>query len=316
MPIGMIKAYNAKKGFGFIAYERGADIFFHISTCGIENPESLAIGRPVNFEIVQGKKGQEARQLTIEKEAPPDLTQKLRNKLKKPKKKNFGELYIEKQIKFSTPMVFEAYSESIKGIVAKDFKYEWDLLCGEEKRRIKKLDVLYCYKTENEQAVKASIIFDESIKSQALQPIKPKKERCQIPNELLLKSRKEKKPIRLVLRGGEIILGTVRWFSPYEIKVEFPSGGNVIVFRHAALDFSISDEDKPKGAPQKVEEEGEKVVKVSITSEQAAQGVRVSIPIGDQKKFAIRLPAGVSDGKRFKIKGRNMLVVVSVRSDE
>ena len=28
--------------------------------------------------------------------------------------------------------------------------------------------------------------------------------------------------IRLILRGGEIIEGTIDWFNPYEIKVEFP----------------------------------------------------------------------------------------------
>lgn len=44
--------------------------------------------------------------------------------------------------------------------------------------------------------------------------------------------------------------------------------------------------------------------------EQAAQGARVSIPTPDGKKIAVRLPAGVSEGKRFRIKG--LVVVVSV----
>jgi len=54
------------------------------------------------------------------------------------------------------------------------------------------------------------------------------------------------------------------------------------------------------------------VVRVSITKEKALGGGQVSIPIGDDKKIAVRLPAGVTDGKRFKIKGRNLLVVIAV----
>jgi len=38
MPVGMIKLYNADKGFGFIAWEQDNDIFFHINTCGMDNP--------------------------------------------------------------------------------------------------------------------------------------------------------------------------------------------------------------------------------------------------------------------------------------
>jgi len=139
----------------------------------------------------------------------------------------------------------------------------------------------------------------------------------------LKKAKAEQSKIRLVLRGGEILIGTIAWVSPYEIKVEFPSGGNVIAFRHAAYDFAPlstsaeTDEDgeknKPKEETQRAQKEEEKIYhQVGITKEQAAQGVRASIPTVDGKKIVIRLPAGVSDGKRFKIKDSNLYVVVSV----
>jgi len=65
------------------------------------------------------------------------------------------------------------------------------------------------------------------------------RERYKIRGQRLKRARAEQLGIRLVLRGGEIIEGSIDWFNPYEIKVEFSSGGNVIVFRHAAYDFAI-----------------------------------------------------------------------------
>jgi len=38
-------------------------------------------------------------------------------------------------------------------------------------------------------------------------------------------------------------------------------------------------------------------------------GVRIAIPTGDGEKITVRLPAGVSAGKRFRIKDRNLLVI-------
>ena len=87
MPVGIIKFYNANKGFGFIAQEKGKDVFFHISSSGLENPESLEQGQIVSFEIERGAKGPQAKGLIIDKEAPEELKQKLIAKAKSSKKK-------------------------------------------------------------------------------------------------------------------------------------------------------------------------------------------------------------------------------------
>jgi len=113
----------------------------------------LEPGQPVTFELEQGRKGQEARQLAINDNAPPDLVEKLSAKVKrkqrpsrKPKPRHTGERYIDKQIKEKTPMVFEAYSEPIECIIAADLTYDLKLLCGDETLKIKKLEAKYCLK--------------------------------------------------------------------------------------------------------------------------------------------------------------------------
>jgi CspA family cold shock protein len=328
MASGIIKVYNAEKGFGFIAYEHGDDVFFHVSTCGIDNSENLKVGQAVDFEMTTGKKGMEARQLTINSNPPSDLADKLESKLKqrpmKPRKYNVGEQYILKQIKFHTPMVFELYTESIRCTVKELLKYELKLLCDQDVRQIHKLDIKYCYKQEYQPAVLANIRYDDSIKSQQLEPIKPIKECHQIEDDLLREARRGKSKIRLILRGGEIIEGTIDWFNPYQIKVKFPEGssiplhrpkGNVIAYRHAVYNFEVSDgqEDKAKEEPQNIEAEKEKVVKISITKEQAIVGARVRLSLPNGKKGSISLPAGTVDGKRYRLKKYNVSLIISVQ---
>ena len=61
MNYGTVKFFNEEKGFGFIAVENGEDIFVHFSNIEGTGRRSLAAGQEVEFEIGQGQKGLEAK---------------------------------------------------------------------------------------------------------------------------------------------------------------------------------------------------------------------------------------------------------------
>jgi len=54
---GIVKWFNASKGFGFIEQEDGADLFVHYSAIATDGYKSLDEGASVSFEIVDGAKG-------------------------------------------------------------------------------------------------------------------------------------------------------------------------------------------------------------------------------------------------------------------
>jgi CspA family cold shock protein len=60
MPRGSVKWFDDRKGYGFIAREGGKDIFVHFSAIQGAGFKTLSEGEEVEFEIVNGPKGEQA----------------------------------------------------------------------------------------------------------------------------------------------------------------------------------------------------------------------------------------------------------------
>jgi len=62
---GVVKWFNASKGFGFIVRDQGEDIFVHYSAIQGEGYRSLEEGQRVEFTVTQGNKGPQAQDVTV-----------------------------------------------------------------------------------------------------------------------------------------------------------------------------------------------------------------------------------------------------------
>ena len=58
---GTVKWFNDAKGYGFIARETGADVFVHHASIIAEGFRTLMEGDRVSFEVVDGPKGPQAK---------------------------------------------------------------------------------------------------------------------------------------------------------------------------------------------------------------------------------------------------------------
>ncbi len=167
-----------------------------------------------------------SRSQQIRRHLAPELLTQIRAE-------SHGRAYVQKQIRRRTPMVFELYGGHIEGIISRRLTYALAVvLVNGEVHHLEKLNIKYMYKQDEMSQVVQDIEVDADLKAQNLVSIVPRSERFQIDDRVLARCRKEKNPVRLILRGGEIITGVISWFSQYEMKIFLAHGGNVIVFRH------------------------------------------------------------------------------------
>jgi CspA family cold shock protein len=61
---GVVKWFNAAKGYGFIQRQSGEDVFVHFSAIQMDGYKSLTEGQAVEFEVKQGPKGYQAENVT------------------------------------------------------------------------------------------------------------------------------------------------------------------------------------------------------------------------------------------------------------
>lgn len=65
MATGIVKFFNATKGFGFITGDDGQDLFVHFSNIEAEGYKTLEEGQKVEFNVEDGQKGPQATGVKI-----------------------------------------------------------------------------------------------------------------------------------------------------------------------------------------------------------------------------------------------------------
>jgi len=64
METGVVKWFNASKGYGFITRDKGDDVFVHYREIQSEGYKSLDEGDKVQFEVSESPKGLQAMKVT------------------------------------------------------------------------------------------------------------------------------------------------------------------------------------------------------------------------------------------------------------
>jgi superfamily II DNA/RNA helicase len=64
-PRGVVKWFDARRGFGFIERHDGTELFVHQSAIEADSFRAFEVGRHVEFFVASGRKGDEARQVRV-----------------------------------------------------------------------------------------------------------------------------------------------------------------------------------------------------------------------------------------------------------
>ena len=72
MPKGKVKWFDPKKGYGFIIGDEGQDVFVHYTSILGDGFRALKDGEVVDYELVKGEKGYQARNVAKPSESGQD----------------------------------------------------------------------------------------------------------------------------------------------------------------------------------------------------------------------------------------------------
>ena len=62
---GKVKWFNNEKGYGFIEYREGEDVFVHYSAIKIDGYKTLNEGDEVRFDLIETDKGLQAKNVEL-----------------------------------------------------------------------------------------------------------------------------------------------------------------------------------------------------------------------------------------------------------
>lgn len=65
MKRGIVKWFNAQKGYGFITCEDGSEVFVHYSAINMDGFKVITEGQEVKFDVVDGDRGSQAANVTL-----------------------------------------------------------------------------------------------------------------------------------------------------------------------------------------------------------------------------------------------------------
>ena len=147
--------------------------------------------------------------------------------------------YFDKQIREKTEMVFIGYGETVDCTIIKCGVFEWLLSVNEERDKRKKTDFCCCYKQQEAEKVKATMVTDLAIVNQKLEPIIPRKDRYKFDDAILKTSQAQKSPITVALRTGQVFSGYVDWLTRFDIALILSNEGKVKIFRHGLYDVKV-----------------------------------------------------------------------------
>ncbi len=130
--------------------------------------------------------------------------------------------------------------ESLSGLVIGYTPYEIKIKDKQNRIHIcPKISLKFFCRLSYAERVLSSIKVSPKLQKEPVPPSSNPYERYEMPADIL----KEGNPICLMLREGETFVGSIKWFTKYDIKLSLSSNpkSNVMVFRHAVIAAQASE---------------------------------------------------------------------------
>lgn len=211
---GVVRIFYQEKGFGFLSMDNNDDIFFHKNK--ITPPvRTIYEQQRALFDLMETEKGLTATNIKLIV--------------------NLDTNYLLKQQQKENNIVFVRYKDEVECKV-KEVRPN-DLMLDFRTKLLKKIFILYFFKADTTDAVKAIREINVDVKEMKLKPENDPLYRLKVPEEVLEKHFNDKSSVTITMRNGDILRGFIFNYDDYCIRLQIGKKHRVILYRHSMYSF-------------------------------------------------------------------------------
>ncbi len=147
---------------------------------------------------------------------------------------DLGQNYLKDRSKRRAEMLFALHRAApLVGKLIKVEPFHVHIQVGDKPRKVHKLHVQFCCDLRHAAKAQRVVRINEDIRKQKLGIVGNTKERFIVGDKVYLDWKKRKMQLEYVFRGGEVLVGTLKYFGRFELIVDIGQGGEVLVSKHA-----------------------------------------------------------------------------------
>ena len=163
---------------------------------------------------------------------------------------DFAELYMRKQARQQTPMVFITGEGEIRATVVEYGTFRHVLRVDGEPTPVdvEKISLHYHYKQIDAGIVAEKIAVDEAVRAKNEPTPLAYQDRHHLPTSAFWRAKRRDIDVRFTMRDGSVFCGSVEWFTHYEVKLNVgmrdeEDAASVILHRHAMVQLELLEKE-------------------------------------------------------------------------
>ncbi len=147
---------------------------------------------------------------------------------------DMGQNYLKDRSKRRADMLFALHRAApVVGKLVKVEPFHVHLQVGDKFKKVHKLHVQFCCDLKHAAKAQRAVRLDEEVKKLRLGIVGNTKERYVVQDRVFLDWKKRRMLLEFAFRGGEVLIGSIKYFGRFELLIDIGPPGEVLLCKHA-----------------------------------------------------------------------------------
>lgn len=146
--------------------------------------------------------------------------------------------YLYKQYRNKVILFFVLYDKIIRGRITQISKYM--LQINNQKKWTNKADIIYVFKPDTAVTVRKKRLINHELTNEKLKAPYRKKERAILPEEIIVDACKQKLPVSITLRNGQIFEGIIHSYGIFSVRLQIDDDKRILMMKPSIHSINLT----------------------------------------------------------------------------